>query len=155
MSELEELKRKAAELNAAIERLERAGKELKGPWVPKQGEDYYFVDSDDEVLEGHNDDTQLDKGRIAMGNCHRTKELAEAASLRRKANEAKKYSYAEAKAMAERGELWTVDLCHGVRQIGTLAGARYNVAIFFGTQEDCWAWLRSDQCKAFDVVDEG
>lgn len=163
MSRLDELKRKAAEMTAEIERLEREEAEAakpKGLWRPEIGEEYWCVQTSGNAFNDHHCDGALDHLRIEAGNAHRTKELAQAASLRRQAIEAKKYSYAEACAMAERGELWFVGItidqsrfCH-YRLGDSLSKSAYNRYVI-GTKEECEAWIESDQCKAFDVVDEG
>jgi hypothetical protein len=163
MSRLDELKRKAAEMTAEIERLEREEAEAakpKGPWSPEKGQEYWFNWNDGNVLSDTYQGYKIHSDRKEIGNCHRTKELAKAASLRRQAIEAKKYSYAEAQAMAERGELYFV--CYGKDgrfcvpiTPHALSKTAYNYALCFGTKKECEAWLESDQCKAFDVVDEG
>jgi hypothetical protein len=163
MSRLDELKRKADELTAEIERLELEEAEAakpKGPWRPEIGHEFWCVGTVGEACSDSNKHRGKDALLDVVGNIHRTKELAQAASLRRQAIEAKKYSYAEAQAMAERGELYFV--CYGKDgrfcvpiTPHALSKTAYNYALCFGTKKECEAWLESDQCKAFDVVDEG
>ena len=46
-------------------------------WKPKQGETYYYVENVGEVLGDCNTDHEVDKNRINLGNCFKTKEEAE------------------------------------------------------------------------------
>ena len=46
-------------------------------WKPKQGETYYYVENVGEVLGDCNTNHEVDKNRINLGNCFKTKEEAE------------------------------------------------------------------------------
>ena len=46
-------------------------------WEPKEREPYYYVDSNGEVLGDCNSNHRVDKDRICLGNCFKTKEEAD------------------------------------------------------------------------------
>ena len=46
-------------------------------WKPREGEPYYYVDSNGEVLGDCNSNHRVDEDRICLGNCFKTKEEAE------------------------------------------------------------------------------
>ena len=73
------------ELLNRIEKLETEAKELReqlkekkrGRWKPEEGEEYFFVNEEGHATCDKNDNHEFDKTRILIGNCYKTKELAE------------------------------------------------------------------------------
>lgn len=50
----------------------------KSPWKPKINDLYYFVDPDGFIVDEHNTVAIFDRNMLKLGNCYKTRELAEA-----------------------------------------------------------------------------
>lgn len=59
--------------------------EVDERWKPEPNETYYFMEAGGDVTETHNDGGRGDKNLISIGNCFRTRELAERAAEQIKA----------------------------------------------------------------------
>lgn len=73
--ELEELKKKYAELGAEIERIEKG---QQGRWKPEENVLYYFIDGSNRVINGCWGNRFIDEVRYEIHNCFKTKEEAQA-----------------------------------------------------------------------------
>ena len=68
LNRIEELEKELAELKCKVK---------EGTKFPQFGDDYWYVDSDTEVMETASYDGEYDQGRLSIGNVFKTKEQAE------------------------------------------------------------------------------
>ena len=68
LNRIEELEKELAELKCKVK---------EGTKFPQFGDDYWYVDSDTEVMDTASYDGEYDQGRLSIGNVFKTKEQAE------------------------------------------------------------------------------
>lgn len=84
MSRIEELEKQAKSILEEIEKLKKEEKEESKVWKPKDDEEYYFLNGNDEVVCDNWENHIVDVNRYETGNCFKTGEEAERLSEKAK-----------------------------------------------------------------------